>query len=264
MHELQKRLDGHPYAEKSGSVFYSQESTLKPGPYYFLGLNPGGGPNPKDPGEYLKNNLLPRNDGNAYFDEKWARHHDPGCAPLQLRVKAFLSSLKFPDLEYRERQQGEPATEQEEFIKSVCSANLCFLRSRSVEELEREYEKDITGCIDRDIQEYIINTLVRPSVIIVNGKQGYAILKDMLHGLRDEVSLPTGYYKNGKKRPGVELAFFGEDKLLVGIPHLSRNYLAYCTDLKNTIWRERGFRVLLNHCAAVTERRENGLPTWEF
>lgn len=108
MHELKKRLNNHPYADKSGSMFYSQESTLKPGPYYFLGLNPGGAPAPKDPDEYLKNNLRPKNDGNAYYDEKWPPHDDPGCAPLQLRVKAFLSSLEFPDQEYREPQGVSP------------------------------------------------------------------------------------------------------------------------------------------------------------
>lgn len=130
--------------------------------------------------------------------------------------------------------------------------------------MEKEYKKDITECIDWDIQKYIINTLVRPSVIIVNGKQGYGILKAMLHGLCDEVPLPTGNYKNGKKRPSVELAFFGEDKLLVGIPHLSRNYLAECTALKNTAWREAGFKKLREHCDGVKAHRKSRLPTWEF
>lgn len=260
MYELQKRLNDHRYAEKSGSVFYSGEHTLKPGPYYFLGLNPGGEPNPKDERECLKNNLCP--EGNAYY-EKWPGH-EPGCAPLQLRVKAFLSSLGFPGLEYQEPQQGEPDTDQKKFIKSVCSANLCFLRSRSVKVLEKEYKKDISNCIDWDIQEYIINTLVRPSVIIVNGKQGYRLLKAKLQGAPKEDVLPAGDCKNGKKRPGVELAFFGEDKLLAGIPHLSRQYLAYCTDLKNTAWRVDGFKKLREYCAAVTKRRKNRLPTWEF
>lgn len=260
MQELQKKLDTHEYAEKSGSVFYSEENTLKSGPYYFLGLNPGGEPNHKDPREYLKNNLRP--EGNAYYEE-WPPHK-AGRAPLQVRVRAFLSSLQFPDLEYQVPQQGEPATEQEEFIKSVCSANLCFLRSRTVKELEQEYKKGIADCIDWDIQEYIINKVVRPSVIIVNGKQGYWLLKAKLQGLTKKEELPTGNYKNGKKRPDVEYAFFGEDKLLVGIPHLSRNCLAYCTDLKNPDWREDGFKKLRNCCDAVKEHRKSGLPTWEF
>lgn len=261
MHELQKRLNDHPYAEKSGSVFYSEQHTLKPGPYYFLGLNPGGEPNPNAPNEYLKNSLCPQ--GNAYYDEEWPPH-PRGRAPLQLRVKAFLSSLEFPDVEYHEPEQCEPDTDQKKFIKSVCSANLCFLRSKSVKDLEQEYKKGIANCIDWDIQEYIINKIVRPSLIIVNGKQGYWLLKAKLQGLTKEGELATGNYRNGKKRSGVEYAFFGEDKLLVGIPHLSRNCFVYCTALKNPDWRENGFQQLREYCAAVTKRRKSGLPAWEF
>lgn len=256
MQELRKMLEGHAYAERSGSVFYSQESALKPGPYYFLGLNPGGAPNPNDESEWLKHNHFP--DTNAFY-EAWPPY-EAGRAPLQVRVKAFLASLEFPDWANGESLPDGPGTEQERFIKSVCSANLCFLRSKSVKDLE----KPVGDCIDWDIQRHIINKIVRPSIIIVNGKQGYALLKAQLLGLSEAETIPTGNYGSGRARPGVEFARFDDDKLLVGIPHLSRGCHAACASAGNEVWKEAGLPKLRSLCEEVKERRKGAGPAWRF
>jgi hypothetical protein len=70
----------------SGGVLYSGIETLKPGPVYLLGLNPGG-----TGGATLKASLdNSRRGHNAYLDEKWypgGRERPMGQATLQRRVQ---------------------------------------------------------------------------------------------------------------------------------------------------------------------------------
>lgn len=280
MQELRKKLKDHPYAEKSGSVLYSQKSTLKPGIYYFLGLNPGGEPT-DDESERLKNNLLPKHDANAYY-QVWSSP-DAGFDPLQKSARKFLASLEFTEPKYAESIKPENLTDPEKFIteqemfireaqhrfiKSVCSSNLYFLRSRNIKALkkgqEKEPEKDISQYIYWPIHKYIINEIVNPSIIIVYGMDaGYAVLKEQLLGMTKEACIPTGRAEKSKRRyPAVEFALFDDDKLLVGIPHLSR--YAYCTQQENEVWRSKGLPELLKHCNAVKEKRKAQGPTWRF
>jgi hypothetical protein len=72
--------------ESPGGVLYSGVETLKPGPIYLLGLNPGG-----SGGATLKNSLdNSRRGNNAYLDEEWypgGNWRPKGEATLQRRVQ---------------------------------------------------------------------------------------------------------------------------------------------------------------------------------
>lgn len=76
-----------------GAVLYSGIDTLRPGPVYLLGLNPGG-----SEGSTLRDSLAgSRSGNNSYLDECWAPggHEQPkGKATLQRRVRALCAAMK--------------------------------------------------------------------------------------------------------------------------------------------------------------------------
>lgn len=78
--------------DKPGAVLYSSVETLKPGPVYLLGLNPGG-----SEGATLQDSIDGcRRGNNAYLDEEWAPggHVQPrGQSTLQRRVQALCRSM---------------------------------------------------------------------------------------------------------------------------------------------------------------------------
>jgi len=81
-----------PIIDRSGSVLYSAQSTLRPGKLYLLGLNPGGDPTRHHTiGEDL--DQLPHRKRNAYIHESWERHREAGRAPLQQRVQWLMRKL---------------------------------------------------------------------------------------------------------------------------------------------------------------------------
>ena len=84
--------------DKSGEVLYSGAASLKPGPIYFLGLNPGG--DPEDP---LLSSLtiaksladLPTKTENSYLDTIWSDVHCCnvallGCLPHSTSTSGAL------------------------------------------------------------------------------------------------------------------------------------------------------------------------------
>lgn len=100
--------------DQPGAVLYSAESTLKPGPVYLLGLNPGGS------GDATLRDSLERSrrGENAYTDEVWEqkrRSFPKGEAPLQLRVKGLIKKLGLD-------------------IQAVPASNLAFTRSTGIAE----------------------------------------------------------------------------------------------------------------------------------
>ena len=90
------------YENKSGSILYSGNETLRKGNFYFLGANPGGHSdqsNSKYPDTIL-NQVLRKNSYpsfNEYFDGKWKRSGSrsslPGHALLQKRIKYLFTKL---------------------------------------------------------------------------------------------------------------------------------------------------------------------------
>ena len=96
-----------------GAVLYSGDETLRPGPVYILGLNPGG-----SEGATLRDSLEGSRQGhNAYLDESWAPGGNPqpvGKSTLQRRVQNLCRLMGL-----------EP--------RSVPISNLAFTRSTRIE-----------------------------------------------------------------------------------------------------------------------------------
>lgn len=78
--------------DSPGAVLYSAAETLRPGPVYLLGLNPGGAE-----GSTLRDSIMrSRAQHNAYLDEEWAPggHMQPkGQATLQRRIQNLCSIM---------------------------------------------------------------------------------------------------------------------------------------------------------------------------
>ncbi len=78
--------------DRPGAVLYSSADTLRPGPVYLIGLNPGGAG-----GATLRDSIAAsRRGNNAYLDEKWAPggHVQPrGQSTLQRRIQALCRAM---------------------------------------------------------------------------------------------------------------------------------------------------------------------------
>jgi hypothetical protein len=78
--------------DSPGAVLYSADETLRPGPVYLLGLNPGGAVD-----STLRDSIMrSRAQNNAYLDEEWAPggHVRPkGQATLQRRIQHLCSMM---------------------------------------------------------------------------------------------------------------------------------------------------------------------------
>lgn len=80
--------------DSPGAVLYSGSDTLKRGPVYLLGLNPGGAE-----GATLRDSIRAcRQQHNAYLDEQWSPRgqlQPMGCATLQRRVQALCAAMGY-------------------------------------------------------------------------------------------------------------------------------------------------------------------------
>jgi hypothetical protein len=78
--------------DRSGAVLYSAEATLKPGPVYLLGLDPGGAG-----GASLALSIDRSRAGHDdYLDDQWAsggRRYSKGRAPLQRRIQDLCEAM---------------------------------------------------------------------------------------------------------------------------------------------------------------------------
>ena len=127
----------------SGQVLYSAASTLRPGPSYLLGHNPGGDANNRallTVGGSLDD--LPANTINSYLDTRWSGRLSIGSSPLQQRVKWLLSELGV-----------DP--------RDVAASNLIFPRSRDA--ATSQFERYAELCWPD--HEWILD-VVRPRIVI--------------------------------------------------------------------------------------------------
>lgn len=90
--QAEQYLESVGLIDRPGAVLYSSEETLKPGPVYLLGLNPGG-----SEGATLRDSIASsRRGNNAYLDEEWApggRVQPRGQSTLQRRVQALCRAM---------------------------------------------------------------------------------------------------------------------------------------------------------------------------
>jgi len=198
-HHLSNILNEH------GGILYSSFSTLKPGKFYILGLNPGG---IQGSGDTIAQCLddLPQYKENAYLDENWSsdsRHYRKGGHPLQQHILQLMQQL------------GED-------LRQVCAANLIFTRSRD----QHGAGFPEHGHLCWPVHQMILG-IVKPAVIIAFGNGAispYAFLalkhQETLGEQPREATHPAEYREWHCKAFQTRI---GNRKLLVlGIPHLSR------------------------------------------
>jgi hypothetical protein len=185
----------HSLLDLSGKILYSSASTLRKGPVYLLGHNPGG-----DPATHAADTIRASLDGlstkktNDYIDESWG-DRPAGTKPLQRRVRWLLESL---DLDPR----------------SVAAANLLFPRSISAAGSGFSTFADICWPIHEAILE-----IVKPRVVLAFGNAGdspYTFLRRRFHP-RSEYKFPSGHGSWICRGFEVPSKFH-----VIGLPHLSR------------------------------------------
>ena len=194
-----------PILNRSGNILYSSAETLRPGPVYLLGLNPGG--NPDDPrhreqtiGSTL--DVLHSKRENEYLDVSWRERgvrRPAGQAKLQRRVRRLAEMMGLN-------------------LQTVCSANLLFARSTTAE--NSDYSELAPICWP--VHELILG-LVQPRLIVVFGNSGispYSYLVSRFEPAREE-TFPSGHGSWCCR------SFNVGGMRVAGLPHLSR----YAVDL---------------------------------
>ena len=194
-----------PIMEQRGGILYSPFSTITPGKFYILGLNPGGASKSGDTVAQCLDGLQRYND-NAYLDENWSsesRHYSRGGHPLQRHLLLLM------------RELGED-------LRRVCAANLIFTRSPN--QYGADYPERAHLCWP--VHKMILN-IVRPDVIIAFGNgvispYGFLALKhhETLGSWPTEATRPAEYRTWHCK--AFQVRMDDHNVLVLGLPHLSR------------------------------------------
>lgn len=172
-------------------MLYSGAATLRPGPLYLLGHNPGGRPtDPRLPTIGQSVDWLPTQKFNSYLDTAWV-----GRTALQCRVIWLLAALGLHP-------------------RQVPASNLCFVRSRDVKTSRMREYAEICWPVHEKILE-----MVKPRMIVVYGNSAHSpyeflanrfgIVKSRTHGSGHGSWLCRTFVVPGHFR-------------IVGLPHLSR------------------------------------------
>ena len=174
---------------------YSPRRVLNGAKVAFLGLNPGVDPETRG--------FEPR-EGSAYEKEKWYYRDErrpPGQAPLQKRVQALFTKI---GVQPKDVLTGN--------LVPFCTAEWQHVRNRK---FSIQFGKELWECIFRR---------ARPSLIIGMGEDTFSSLYSILNAREEEEVALRWKTQKGKcaTLPG-RRARFGDDGLLVGLPHLSRN-----------------------------------------
>ncbi len=198
---IKKTLNSH-LNEPGGRILYSSHETLKPGPIYLLGYNPGGVKNEMN--KKLADDIdnLLRNSKNAYFDEDWTNKMgaiELGKATLQLRLKRLFDDIHVD-------------------LRSVCASNLIFLQSSDANGIDYKLSN-----VFWPVHEKIIE-IVKPKIIICFGNSNISPFEYIRNKYIDSsekiVRLPAGHGNWSLK--GFNCKISGRDTYIAGLPHLSR------------------------------------------
>ncbi|MBN2570049.1 MAG: hypothetical protein JXB42_11520 [Deltaproteobacteria bacterium] len=200
------------------SVFYTNPlNTLKEGPVYYLGFNPGG--SIEKEGDFKNFEDLTyfkekKKDWCDFVDEAWPQKDKtfpPGKAPLQRRVKVALEEiLSLLNVEVN--------------IRNVFCTNLYFFRSNKAVDIF-EYEKYDCWNYHKEFLK-----IVRPKLIVCNGNgekfSAYANLKNNMIKPSTNMKKNEPSHQYGKyfmKSFLIENSTWGiSNVLVIGFPHLSR------------------------------------------
>ena len=199
---------------KSGNIIYSGYETLQKGDYYFLGLNPGGHIDDRNPEEdqiiHKLESKKQYSDENEYFDGIWGNETHPGVHHHQKNIQAFFKCLEIN-------------------LREVLSTNLCFQRSPGKSQYpggEDQLKKDTERFWP--IHEYMLS-VVKPKVIICNGADAREYFRALLKPNKiDEKTLPEPWrgrmqkctYFSGNLYLKSTLSNIGRVKI-IATPHLT-------------------------------------------
>ena len=201
---LADKVEKHinPILDESGSIVFSSVDTIKKGDIYILGLNPGG-----EIFIPIKRTLeeLPLRHKNAYLDEIWGNRRNPkypqGKHPLQANLTILIQSIGY-----------NPRT--------VFSSNLIFTRSRGQKGSLYTERTDICWKVH---QEFI--KIIDPKCFIVFGNSKispFQYIKDKyILKISDSINSGHGKWQCFSCTGIIE----GKERLLIGLPHLSRYYI---------------------------------------
>jgi hypothetical protein len=178
--------------EQSGAVLYAGASTLRPGPVYLLGLNPGG-----SEGASLRDSIAAsRREHNAYLDEQWAPggHLQPmGQSTLQRRVQKLCSQMGLD-------------------TRDVPASNLVFTRSSRLNK-HLGFDEALRLCLP--VHEIFIEAIM-PSFLMTFGS---------INNFRNAVtinSIESCFAKHGSWKAHRGTAKLGKREFAFGnIPHMS-------------------------------------------
>jgi hypothetical protein len=193
-----------PLLNESGSIVFSSVDTIKKGDLYTLGLNPGGEtfiPINKTLSE------LPHKKHNSYLDEIWGNRRNPayikGQHPLQRNYTGLIRAIGY-----------NPS--------DIFSSNLIFTRSRG--QYTAQFSTRVDTCWNVH-KEFI--KIVDPKCFIVFGNSKispYQYIKNK-YPLKNEDSLESGH--GGWKCHSCSGVIEGKERILIGVPHLSRYYITH-------------------------------------
>lgn len=191
---------------KNGTVLYSSKNTLRKGDYYILGLNPGGSSNR---GTSILNSLtnLPDYEHNAYLhDEPWEDKYEVGGHPLQKGLKALCNYLEI-DLE------------------NILASNLIFFRTPNDKSINFQ---DADNCWI--VHEKLLS-IVQPKIIISFGNGRISPFQYIINNYP-----ATNFELKKTKHPRynakiLKTKILNLDLLIIGLPHLSRYYIAYDVEI---------------------------------
>lgn len=175
--------------DQSGEILYSGSQTLRRGPIYLLGLNPGGNPNEHKATVRDRLRDLPSQRRNKYLVNWGGRK--PGAHPLQRGVQWLAAELGVR-------------------LEDVCASNLIF--ARSPDERTSGFPDSARHCwpVHRTIL-----AVVKPTLIIAFGKSPYRFLRDQFGPSSEADPFPAGH-ANWTCR-----AFRSGEVQVVGLPHMS-------------------------------------------
>lgn len=222
-----------------GRVFYSSYHTLREGPFYILGFNPGGSPEYEN--TTIEEDLADKKKYdpkyNAYLDEAWCRKNPKTGKPQVIeKGQDFL-------------QKGIQCLFKEIFkydLRKVCASNLIFVRTQKATDV-KDWKTLANKCWP--IHKKILG-IVRPKIIISLGREPFDYLKQKFN--HKECKPIKAGWANWEIRAiyceheDSETNSLIKDRLLIfGFPHFSR-YRIESDRLKE--WRPQIFNWVKSLC----------------
>lgn len=214
-------LESVDLLDSPGAVLYSSEATLRPGPVYLLGLNPGGAEDLT-----LQDSIARSRAGhNSYLDEQWApggHLQPPGQATLQRRVQGLCAMMKLP-------------------TRDVPASNLVFTRSTRLS-YHLDFQSALRLC--QPVHEIFFEA-IKPAFLMTFGS---------IDNFRESAaieSLETRLARHGTWKAHRGTAMISGRRVRFGnVPHLS----LWASDKRSDVveWVLEGFWLGIRRRAKVT------------